>query len=422
MKSKNELLVGLDIGTTKIAVIVGQLNDFKKLNVLGHATVESPGVKRGVIHNIDKTVEAIKTAIEMAERQSRTEIHQVNVGIAGQHIRSLHQIQSVIRSNPQEEISQQEINDLIKNMYNLNLNPGEEIIHIIPEEYIVNGEHGIKDPVGMIGSSMDVKFHIITGSISAIANIQKSVSKAGLTINDLILEPLASSYAVLSEEEKEAGVVLIDIGGGTTDLAIFIDGILVHSAVIPFGGDIITEDIKVGLSIIRNHAEALKIKFGNALPDEVKDDVYISIPGLKGRAPKEISMKNLSLIINARAEEILEFIYNEIKNSGFHKKIIAGIVLTGGGSQLKNIAQLCQFVTGMETRIGYPTEHLGNSVSKELHQPMYSTSIGLILHEAFMEEHIPASENVPNQGSRETKSLLKKLFQKSSKFFEDDIE
>ncbi|MCX7696275.1 MAG: cell division protein FtsA [Bacteroidales bacterium] len=422
MKNKNDFLVGLDIGTTKIAVIVGQLNDFKKLNVLGHAVVESPGVKRGVIHNIDKTVEAIRTAVEIAERQSRTEIHQVNVGIAGQHIRSLHQIQSVIRNNPEEEISQQEINDLIKNMYRLNLNPGEEIIHVIPEEYIVNGEHDIKDPVGMIGSSMDVKFHIITGSMSAIANIQKSVNKAGLHINDLILEPLASSYAVLSEEEKEAGVALIDIGGGTTDLAIFVDGILVHSAVIPFGGDIITEDIKVGLSILRNHAEALKIKFGNALPDEVKDDVYISIPGLKGRSPKEISMKNLSLIIHARTEEILEFIYNEIKNAGFHRKLIAGIVLTGGGSQLKNIAQLCQFVTGMETRIGYPTEHLGNSVSKELHQPMYSTSIGLILHEVYMEENVSVNENTPNQGGREVKGFFRKLIQKSSKFFEDDIE
>jgi cell division protein FtsA len=420
--NRNEILVGLDIGTTKIAVIVGQFNDFGKLHVLGYSKVESPGVKRGVIHNIDKTIEAIQEAIQQAEKLSNTEIKVVNVGIAGQHIRSLHQVQSVIRSNPDEEITQKEIDELIKKMYKLSLNPGEEIIHIIPEEYIINGEPGIKEPVGMAGASMHVKFHIVTGSLGAIKNIQKVVEKAGLTINDLILEPLASSYVCLSDEEKEAGVALVDIGGGTTDLAIFVDGILVHSSVIPFGGDVITEDIKTGLAILKNYAELLKIKYGNALPDQIKDDIYITIPGLKGRAPKEISMKNLALIINARVTEIFEFIFSEIKNSGFANKLIAGIVLTGGGAQLANIAQLCQYVTGMETHIGYPNEHLSNTVDKELHQPMYATSIGLILHEKFIQREYPVSKNTPNQGSKETKGFFKRIFQKTSRFFDEGIE
>ena len=268
---------------------------------------------------------------------------------------------------------------LVENMYKLVMQPGEEIIHVIPQEYIVDKEPGIKDPIGMSGICLEANFHIITGQVAAAQNIHKCVSKAGLEVAELILEPLASSDAVLSEEEKEAGVVLVDIGGGTTDIAIFQDGIIRHTAVIPFGGNVITEDIKEGCTIIRSQAEALKIKFGSALASENKDEEIVSIPGLRGRDPKEISLKNLASIIQARMEEIIEHIYYEIKNSGYEKKLIAGIVLTGGGAQLKHVAQLTEFITGMDTRIGYPNEHLAKNVSEEIASPMYATGVGLVI-------------------------------------------
>jgi cell division protein FtsA len=264
-------------------------------------------------------------------------------------------------------------------MYKLNMLPGEEIIDVIPQDFIVDDEDGIRHPVGMLGSKLEANFHIIIGQTAAAKNIYKCIKKAGLEDSQLILEPIASAEAVLSEEEKEAGVVLIDIGGGTTDIAIFQDNIIRHTAVIPFGGDIVTEDVKEGCSIIRRHAEELKVKFGSALASENRDDEVVAIPGLRGRAPKEITLRNLASIIQARMEEILEHVYYEIKNSGFEKKLIAGIVITGGGAQLRHINQLAAFTTGMETRIGYPNEHLAMEVSDEIASPMFATSIGLVI-------------------------------------------
>jgi cell division protein FtsA len=293
-------------------------------------------------------VQSIKTAIEEANQRSGVDIEYVNVGIAGQHIKSIQHHGSTIRENNDIEISQDDIDILNNNMYNLNMSPGEEIIDVIPQEYIIDAEQGIKQPIGMLGNSLEANFHIIIGQTAAAKNIYKCVRKAGLEVVDLILEPIASAEAVLGEEEKEAGVVLVDIGGGTTDIAIFQDGIIRHTAVIPFGGDIITEDIKEGCTIIIKHAEELKVKFGSALASENKEEEIVAIPGLRGRPPKEITLKNLANIIQARMEEIIEHIYYEIKNSGYEKKLIAGIVLTGGGAQLKHIAQLTEFMTGMD--------------------------------------------------------------------------
>jgi cell division protein FtsA len=264
-------------------------------------------------------------------------------------------------------------------MYNLNMNPGEEVIDVIPQEYIVDNEVGIKHPVGMLGNTLEANFHIIIGQTAAAKNIYKCVRKAGLEVVDLILEPIASADAVLSDEEKEAGVVLVDIGGGTTDLAIFQDHIIRHTAVIPFGGDIITEDVKEGCSIIKKHAEELKVKFGSCLSTENRDDELVAIPGLRGRPPKEITLKNLSSIIQARMEEIIEHIWYEIRNSGYEKKLIAGIVLTGGGAQLKHIKQLTEYMTGMDVRIGYPNEHLAPGCPEQMASPMYATGIGLVI-------------------------------------------
>lgn len=374
----SEIVVGLDIGTTKIVAIVGRRNEFGKIEILGMGKSESFGVARGVVQNIDKTVEAIKSAVADAETKSGVDIKTVNVGIAGQHIKSVQHRGIKTRSSVDEEISQKDIDSLIEDMFRLVMQPGEQIIHVLPQEYIIDSEQGIKNPIGMSGIRLEANFHIITGQMAAARNIYKCVEKAGLEVSELTIEPLASADAVLSDEEKEAGVVLVDIGGGTTDVAIFQDGIIRHTAVIPFGGNVITEDIKEGCTIIKSQAELLKIKFGSALASENQENEIVSIPGLRGRPHKEISVRNLSAIIQARMEEIVEHVYYEIKNSGYEKKLIAGIVITGGGAQLKHVTQLVEYITGMDSRIGYPNEHLAKS-NEDITSPMFATSVGLIM-------------------------------------------
>jgi cell division protein FtsA len=374
-----DIIVGLDIGTTKIAAIVGRKNQYGKIEILGSGKADSIGVNRGVVVNIEKTVESIALAIKQAEESSNVDIKRLYVGIAGQHIKSLQHRGNIMRDHYDDTITQTDIDKLVENMFKLVMPPGEEIIHVIPQDYIIDKESGIREPIGMAGTCLEANFHIITGMVSAARNIHRCVLKTGMEVEDLILEPLASAEAVLGEDEKEAGVALIDIGGGTTDLAIFQDGIIRHTAVIPFGGNIITEDIKEGCSIIRSQAELLKVKFGSALANENKNEEVVAIPGLRNTPAKEITLKNLASIIQARMEEIIEQVYFEIKNSGFEHKLIAGIVLTGGGAQLKHAKQLTEFITGKNTRIGYPNEHLAGNMPDELCSPMYSTGIGLVI-------------------------------------------
>ena len=372
--------VGLDIGTTKIVAIVGEKNQFNKVKVIGVGKSQSLGVHRGVVNNITQTIQSIKIAVDEAQSKSGVEVKEVAVGIAGQHIRSLQHSDYITRENPDEVINDNDIDKLIDQVYKLVMLPGEEIIHVLPQDFKVDGQSEIKEPIGMYGSRLEANFHIVVGQVSSIRNIGKCIKSSGLEMGDITLEPLASSDAVLSNEEKEAGVALIDIGGGTTDVAIFKDGIIKHTAVIPFGGNVITEDIKEGCSIIGNQAEQLKIKFGSAWPGENKDSEIVSIPGLRGRDPKEISLKTLSKIINARVVEIIEQAYLEIKNYGHEdskKKLIAGIVLTGGGSQLRHLKQLTEYVTGMDTRIGFPGEHLAGDSDE--YNPIYSTAVGLLM-------------------------------------------
>ena len=372
--------VGLDIGTTKIVAMVGENNQFNKVKLLGVGKSQSLGVHRGVVNNITQTIQSIKIAVEEAESKSGLEIKEVAVGIAGQHIRSLQHSDYITRENPDKVINEDDIDKLIDQVYKLVMLPGEEIIHVLPQDFKVDGQSEIKEPVGMYGSRLEANFHIVVGQVSSIRNIGKCIKSSGLEMGDITLEPLASSDAVLSDEEKEAGVALIDIGGGTTDVAIFKDGIIKHTAVIPFGGNVITEDIKEGCSIIGVQAEQLKIKFGSAWPGENKDSEIVSIPGLRGRDPKEISLKTLSKIINARVVEIIEQAYLEIKNYGHEdskKKLIDGIVLTGGGSQLRHLKQLTEYVTGMDTRIGFPGEHLAGDSNE--YNPIYSTAVGLLM-------------------------------------------
>ena len=376
---KSEIVVGLDIGTTKIACIVGRRDEYGKIEILGIGKSESLGVSRGVVANIDKTVQAITAAVAEAEQKTGQKIKYVNVGIAGQHIKSLQHRGILTRESIDEEIGQVDIERLISDMERLQMLPGEEIVHVLPQEYIVDSEQGIKDPRGMSGIRLEANFHIITGQIAAAKNIHRCAHKSGLKVTELVLEPLASAEAVLSDEEKEIGVALVDIGGGTTDIAIFQDGIIRHTAVIPFGGNIMTEDIKEGCAIIRHQAELLKVKFGSALASEAKDNEIVSIPGIRGREPREISLKNLANIIQARMEEIIELIYFEIRNSGFEKKLHGGIVLTGGGANLKHLPQLVAYITGMDVRMGFPNEHLSSGNTTEVTSPMYSTGVGLVM-------------------------------------------
>ncbi|PJB15181.1 MAG: cell division protein FtsA [Flavobacteriales bacterium CG_4_9_14_3_um_filter_32_8] len=420
-KTASEIIVGLDIGTTKIVAIVGRKNENGKLEILGMGRSESIGVSRGVVSNIDKTVQSIKDAVADAETKSGVDIKVVNVGIAGQHIKSLQHRGIKVRNNTEDEINQNDINALIEDMYKLVMLPGEEIIHVLPQEYIIDNEQGIKDPIGMAGVRLEANFHIITGQIAAAKNIYKCVHKAGLEVNDLILEPLASSEAVLSAEEKEAGVALVDIGGGTTDIAIFQDGIIRHTAVIPFGGNAITEDIKEGCGIIKNQAELLKLKFGSALATESKENEIVSIPGLRGRDPKEISLKTLAQIIQARMEEIIENIYYEIKNSGYENKLICGIVITGGGAQLKHISQLIEYVTGMDTRIGYPNEHLAKGNSEEMTSPMFATGVGLVLKGFSNIEPKKTTDTgeVVGHSKKSKGGFFEKIMKVGEKFFDD---
>ncbi|MCW1147289.1 cell division protein FtsA [Flavobacterium lacisediminis] len=381
--NKDNIAVGLDIGTTKIVAMIGKKNEYGKLEILGVGKSKSLGVHRGVVNNITQTIQSIQQAVADAENDSGYKINDVVVGIAGQHIRSIQHSDYISRPNAEEVIGDADIDALIGQVHKLAMLPGEEIIHVLPQEFKIDGQAEIKEPIGMYGGRLESSFHVVVGQAASIRNLGRCIKSAGLELSGLTLEPLASADAVLSQEEKEAGVALIDIGGGTTDLAIFKDGIIRHTAVIPFGGNVITEDIKEGCSIIEKQAELLKTRFGSAWPGENKDNEIVSIPGLRGREPKEISLKNLSKIIHARVVEIIEQVYAEIKLYGHEdpkKKLIAGIVLTGGGAQLQHIKQLVEYITGMDTRIGYPNEHLAGDSNEELSSPLYATAVGLVMN------------------------------------------
>jgi cell division protein FtsA len=381
MNQEQPIIVGLDIGTTKIAAIAGRKNEFGKLEILGFGRANSNGVQHGMVLNIDQTIKAIQTALENCYASNpNLEINEVYVGIAGHHIKSLQTRGDIVRKSTDDEIKQSEIDQLLSDQYKTYIPAGDQIIDVIPQEFTVDNFQNIPNPIGYSGVKVGANFHIITGDKNAIRNINRSVEKAGLKVHDLVLQPLASAAAVMSEQDLEAGVAIVDIGGGTTDLAVFYEGILKHTAVIPFGGENITNDIKTGLGVLKTQAEQMKLQFGSALSDEAKNNAYITIPGLRGMPPKEISVKNLASIIQARMSEILDFVSYHLKQVGLEGRMLnGGIVLTGGGSQLKHLIQLTEYVSGLNARIGYPNEHLAAGHIEELAKPMYSTCIGLIL-------------------------------------------
>lgn len=425
---QNPVVVALDIGTTKVCAIAGRKNEFNKLEILGVGKVDSSGVIRGVVSNIEKTVRAISDAVAIAQENAGQTFTEVHVGIAGQHIKSLQHRGILTRDSNHNEINQRDIDRLIDDMHKLVLPPGDKILHVIPQEFTVDNEQGITDPIGMSGVRLEANFHIITGQISASNNIYRCIERAGLKAASMTLEPIASAAAVLNDEEKEAGVALVDIGGGTTDITIFQDGIIRHTAVIPFGGNVITKDIKEGCRVMDPQAEKLKVKFGAALADEVFDNRIITIPGLRGRDPKEISEKNLARIIQARVEEILDYVYWEIKRSGYERKLIGGIVLTGGGALLKHIDKLTAYHTGMAARIGVPIEQLAHGYSAQVCSPIYATGIGLLLKGIKLNaEKVPVVEQEKveekplekvYQEGNENGRWYEQLFKKTKEWFE----
>jgi len=382
MNSEHQpIIVGLDIGTTKIAAIAGRKNEYGKLEIIGFGRANSNGVKHGQVLNIDETIKAIQMALDNCYASNPDlEIAEVYVGIAGHHIKSLQTRGDIVRQDSNEEITQRELDQLIGDQYKTYIPAGDQIIDVIPQEFTVDNFQNIPNPIGYGGVKVGANFHIITGDKNAIRNINRAVEKSGLRTKDLVLQPLASASAVMGQEDLEAGVAIVDIGGGTTDLAVFYEGILKHTAVIPFGGENITNDIKTGLGVLKTQAEQMKVQFGSALANEAKANAFITIPGLRGMPAKEISVKNLANIIQARMSEIMDFVTYHLKQVGLDNKMLnGGVVLTGGGSQLKHLIQLTEYVTGLNARIGYPTEHLAAGHIDELAKPMYSTCLGLIL-------------------------------------------
>lgn len=411
------ILVGLDIGTTKVCAVVASITDNNNINILGIGKAPSDGLNRGVIVNIDKTVSAIKSAVQQAELASGIQVRAVNVGIAGDHIRSLRSKGVITINNRDNEIKMEDVNRLLLDCQNIALPSDYRILHVIPQEFIVDGQDGISDPVGMSGMRMEAEVHIITGLVSAVKNLHRCVERAGYEVVDMILEPLASSQAVLDDEEKEAGVVLVDIGGGTTDVAIFLDDTIRHSAVVAIAGQKVTDDIRIGLSVLEDQAEKLKREHGIAFSDMIYEDSILTIPGIAGRPPKEIKKSVLSKIIQARMEEILEIVAIEIKRSGYASQLSAGVVITGGGSLLKGVPQLANEILGMDAKIGVPSG-LTDGLVNEVKNPIYSTGVGLVKHVLKSESKQSNATAIPTKGAK-TEDLMEKIAGRMKAWFKE---
>ena len=416
-----EIIVGLDIGTTKVCAIVastetnnepstpvGEPAKHGRINILGIGRSPSDGLTRGVVTNIDKTVRSIQTAVADAESQSGVKITSVIVGIAGDHIQSFQSRGVIAISGPEKEITQADVDRLIEDTKRVALPADRKIIHVIPQEFIIDGQDGVYDPVGMSGVRMEANVHIITGLITAAQNIYKCIQRAGLEVSDMVLEPLASSYAVLDEEEKEVGVALLDIGGGTTDLAVFEEKTIRHTAVIGIAGKKVTDDIRKGLGILGEQAEKLKIEHGFAYQPSIIDNEAIVLPGISGRAPIELDKQLLCQIIQPRMEEILEIAAMEIKRSGYSKHLSAGIVLTGGGSLIKGTAELARDVLGMTTKIGIPSGHYAGLV-REIENPIYATGVGLVLHFLRNKDRSTLSALKNGKSARSSSNIFKRM-------------
>lgn len=415
------IVVGVDIGTTKVCAVVAAEDELGRVNILGVGVAPSDGLNRGVVVNIDRTVRAVRSAVEEAERVAGVEVHSVIVGIAGDHVQSF-QSRGVVTIQ-HGEITQKDVERLLQDTMQVAMPADREILHVIPQEFIVDGQDGVADPVGMNGVRMEANVHIITGLVSAAKNIYRCIEKAGFRVTDIVLEPLASSFACLHDDEKEVGVALIDIGGGTTDIAVFEDNTIRHTAVIAVAGNKVTDDIRKGVGVRRNQAERLKRQFGIALVDLSDPDEHIEIPGIGGRSEKVVARDTLAQVIQPRLEEILEFAQIEISRSGYSRHLGVGCVVTGGGALIPGTANLAADVLGMEARIGRPMG-LDGGLVEEVSDPKFSTGVGLVLYGmrpeiiggTTLSEEVEAHDN-GNQASGET--LVNRIAMRMKSWFDE---
>lgn len=375
-KTERNLIVGLDIGTSKVAAIVGELGIDGNIEVIGIGSTPSRGLKKGVVVNLESTVQSIQRAIEEAELMAGCQIRSVYAGIAGSHIRSLNSHGIVAIRD--KEVTQYDIDRVIDSARAVAIPADQKILHILPQEFVIDLQEGIKEPIGMSGIRLEAKVHMVTGSVSASQNIVKCIRRCGLEVDDIVLEQLASCNSVLTDDEKELGVCLIDIGGGTTDIAIFADGAIKHTAVIPIAGDQVTNDIAVALRTPTLNAEDIKRKYACALTQLANVDEVIEVPSIGDRAPRKISTQNLAEIIEPRYEELMLLVQSELRRSGYEELIAAGIVLTGGSSKVMGLIDLAEEIFHMPVRMGGPQNVTG--LTEVVKNPIHSTGVGLLMY------------------------------------------
>lgn len=375
-KPEKELIVGLDIGTSKVVAIVAKVQDDGELEVIGFGSHPSHGLKRGVVVNIEATVDSIQRAVEEAELMAGCEIHSVYTGIAGSHIRSLNSHGIVaIRDR---EVGRSDVERVIDAARAVAIPADQRVLHVLPQEFIIDGQEGIRDPIGMSGVRLEARVHIVTGAASAAQNIVKCVQRCGLEVEDIVLEQLAASYAVLTEDEKELGAALIDIGGGTTDIAVFHDGAIKHTAVIPIAGDQVTNDIAISLRTPTQYAEEIKIKYACALSQLANSDETIEVPSVGDRPPRRLARQTLAEVVEPRYEELFTLVGNELRRSGFQEMIAAGIVITGGSSKMEGAVELAEEVFHMPVRLGMPQYVQG--LGEIVRNPIHATGVGILLY------------------------------------------
>ncbi len=403
-----DLIVGLDIGTSKIVALVAEATPEGGLNILGMGQSPSRGLKKGVVVNIEATVSAIQRALEEAELMANCKITHVYTGIAGSHIKA--QNSSGMLPIRDREVSQADMDRVIEIARALNIPADQQVLHVLPQEYIIDGQDGVREPLGMSGVRLEVKVHIVTGAVSAAQNIIKCVRRCGLEVKDLVLQPLASSHAVLNDDEKDLGVCIVDIGGGTTDIAVFTRGAIQHVAVIPIAGEQVTNDIAMTLRTPTREAEDLKIQHGIALRQLADPKEMIEVPGIGERGPRMLSKQLLSEVIEPRVEELFSLVQAELRRSGFEEQISSGIVLTGGSSLMRGMVELAEEVFHMPVRIGVP-EYIGG-FSERVRNPRFASGVGLLL--TGLERHeIDEAARIQGAGFRQTLERMKSWFQQN---------
>lgn len=407
----DNIIVGLDIGTTKICCIIAEVEDVDKVKVVGVGKAPSVGLRKGVVVNLDQTVHSIHRAVKEAERMAGVPVRSVFAGIAGDHIRSINSRGVIAVSRADREITRADIDRVIEAAKAVAIPMDREIIHVLPQEFIVDDQTGILEPIGMAGVRLEAEVHIVTGAVTSAQNIYKSITRAGLEVRDIVLEPLASSYAVLNADEKELGVVVVDIGGGTTDLAIFFEGSIRHTAVIGLGGSNVTNDIAIGLRCPVNKAEDIKRTYGSALASIVNPEELVRVPSIGGREEREISRHVLASIIEPRMEELFQLTYREIKKTDYSDLLAAGVVLTGGAAALDGLPELGEQVFGMPVKVGYPNMKM-SGLTEMISEPMYATSVGLV-HYGL--EHQDEVKTIKTNGE----SLFDQILERMKHWFAD---